>query len=120
MGNETSAMNYKPRCEPPCDHLLHIAFEFPTVDDLMSAHKRLKEMGIEPVLSAYHSVKTLFYYLDPDGGYVELFANNYDNAEQSAGHGSTSPPLSVIHGLIGQANEGSKQITKMNGKEHMP
>jgi catechol-2,3-dioxygenase len=45
--------------------LQHVAFEYPTIDDLLATYARLKSLGIEPVLTADHGVATAFYYEDP-------------------------------------------------------
>jgi catechol 2,3-dioxygenase len=57
--------------------LQHVAFEFPTVDDLLATYARLKGLGIEPVLTADHGATTAFYYEDPDRNSVELLADNF-------------------------------------------
>jgi catechol 2,3-dioxygenase len=39
----------------------HVAFEPPTIDDLLATHARLKSLGIVPVLTADHGATTAFY-----------------------------------------------------------
>jgi Glyoxalase/Bleomycin resistance protein/Dioxygenase superfamily len=34
--------------------LQHVAFEYTTIDDLLNSYMRIKEMGIEPVLTTDH------------------------------------------------------------------
>src|SRR5579862_1961857 len=83
---QTHTMNNKPFTMPAyilCDHLKHVTFEYPNLDDLLSAYMRLKEMEVEPVLSTYHSAKTAFYYLGPNGTCVELVAANFSYWERS-------------------------------------
>jgi catechol-2,3-dioxygenase len=58
--------------------LPRIAFEYPTMDALLSAYARLKEMGVEPVLSANFGGITAFYYLDPAGSCIKLVAKKVD------------------------------------------
>lgn len=49
-----------------------VAFEYPTVDDLLASYTRLKNLGIVPVLTTDTGPTTAFYYEDPDGNSVEL------------------------------------------------
>ena len=64
--------------------LEHVAFEYARLDDLLSTHVRLKELGIEPVLAVDHGATTSFYYEDPDGNSVELFADNFGDWDESS------------------------------------
>jgi catechol 2,3-dioxygenase len=78
--------------EPPLHaKLQHVAFEYATIDDLLHSWERLKGMGIEPVLAADHGPTTAFYYQDPDGNSVELFADNFGDWDQSSEYLRTSP-----------------------------
>jgi catechol 2,3-dioxygenase len=61
----------------------HVAFEYPTLDDLLAAYSRLKGQGIEPVLTADHGASTAFYYEDPDRNSVELLADNFGDWDKS-------------------------------------
>jgi catechol 2,3-dioxygenase-like lactoylglutathione lyase family enzyme len=70
--------------------LQHVAFEYPSVDDLLAAYARLKALGIEPVLTADHGATTAFYYEDPDGNSVELAADNFGDWKQSTEYLRTS------------------------------
>jgi catechol 2,3-dioxygenase len=45
----------------PHAKLQHVAFEYATIDDLLTSWERLKGMGIEPVLAADHGPTTAFY-----------------------------------------------------------
>ncbi len=63
--------------------LQHVAFEYPTVDDLLGTYARLKALGIEPVLTADHGATTAFYYEDPDRNSVELLADNFGDCTKS-------------------------------------
>ena len=60
--------------------LQHVAFEYPTLDDLLGAYVRLKGLGILPVWVADHGLATSMYYEDPDQNRVELTVNNYSDA----------------------------------------
>ena len=75
--------------------LQHIAFEYSTVDDLLSTYARLKELGIEPVRTANQGATTSFYYLDPDGNCIELMADNFGDWEKSAEHMRKSPEFAA-------------------------
>ncbi len=71
--------------------LQHVAFEYATLDDLLASWERLKGLGIEPVLAADHGPTTAFYYRDPDGNSIELFADNFGDWDQSREYLQTSP-----------------------------
>ena len=68
----------------------HVAFEYPTVDDLLSTYARLKRLEIEPVLTADHGATTGFYYEDPDRNSVELLADNFGDSKKSTEYLRTS------------------------------
>jgi catechol-2,3-dioxygenase len=71
--------------------LQHVAFEYPTIDEFLSSYERIKELGIEPVVSIDHGPTTSFYYEDPDGNSVELFVDNFGNWDKSTEHMRISP-----------------------------
>jgi catechol 2,3-dioxygenase len=75
----------------PHAKLQHVAFEYATIDDLLSTFERLKGLGIEPVLAADHGPTTACYYQDPDGNSVELFVDNFGDWDQSSDYLRTSP-----------------------------
>jgi catechol-2,3-dioxygenase len=56
----------------------HVAFEYDSLDDLMHTYLRLKKLDIVPATALNHGMTTSFYYLDPDGNYVELQIDNWD------------------------------------------
>ena len=70
--------------------LQHVAFEYPSVDDLLATYARLKGLGIEPVLTADHGATTGFYYEDPDRNSVELLADNFGDWKKSTEYLRTS------------------------------
>ncbi len=70
--------------------LQHVAFEYPSVDDLLATFARLKGLGIEPVLTADHGATTGFYYEDPDRNSVELLADNFGDWKKSTEYLRTS------------------------------
>jgi catechol-2,3-dioxygenase len=71
--------------------LQHVAFEYGTIDELLSSYARIKGLGIEPVLTIDHGPTTSFYYEDPDGNSVELFVDNFGNWDQSTEFMWSSP-----------------------------
>ena len=75
--------------------LQHVAFEYPTVDDLLAAYSRLKGLGIEPVLTADHGASTAFYYEDPDRNGVELLADNFGDWDKSTEYLRSSPEFAA-------------------------
>ena len=70
----------------------HVAFESPTLDDLLGTYIRLKEQGIMPVWAADHGVGTSIYWIDPDGNNVEIFVKNYSTWETATEHIKTMEP----------------------------
>jgi catechol 2,3-dioxygenase len=73
----------------------HVAFELPTIDDLLATYVRLKSLGIEPVLTADHGASTAFYYEDPDRNSVELTVDNFGDWEKSSAYMRTSPQFAA-------------------------
>lgn len=57
--------------------LHHTAYEYPSMDDLLSAYVRLKEHGIVPHACLDHGMTLSFYYVDPDGNSVELQCDEF-------------------------------------------
>lgn len=75
--------------------LQHVAFELPTIDDLLATYEQLKSLGIEPVLTADHGATTAFYYEDPDRNSVELTVDNFGDWEKSSEYMRTSPQFAA-------------------------
>ena len=73
----------------------HIAFEYATIDDLLDAYTRLKELGIMPHMSLDHGMTLSFYYVDPDGNSVELQIDNFGDWVQSQEWMRTSPDFAA-------------------------
>jgi catechol-2,3-dioxygenase len=71
----------------------HSAFEYGSIDDLLSAYARLKGEGIEPHATLDHGMTTSFYYADPDGNSVELQHDNFGDWEKSKEWMRTSPQM---------------------------
>ncbi|PSJ57444.1 VOC family protein [Kumtagia ephedrae] len=57
--------------------LQHVAFAYRTLDELLGTYKRLKRLGIVPVLAVDEGAQIAFYYEDPDRNSVELNASNF-------------------------------------------
>lgn len=55
----------------------HSAFEFETLEQLLTRHQTLAAKGIEPHACLDHGLTTSFYYEDPDGNSVELQVDNF-------------------------------------------
>ena len=75
--------------------LQHVAFELPTIDDLLATYARLKSLGIEPVLTADHGASTAFYYDDPDRNSVELTVDNFGDWKKSSEYMRKSPEFAA-------------------------
>ena len=73
----------------------HLAFEYATIDDLLSAYTRLKELGITPHMSLDHGMTLSFYYVDPDGNSVELQTDIFGDWAQSQEWMRTSPDFAA-------------------------
>jgi catechol-2,3-dioxygenase len=71
--------------------LQHVAFEYPTLDNLLTSYVRIKSLGIEPVLTMDHGPTIAFYYQDPDRNSVELFADTFGDWDQSRQFTQSSP-----------------------------
>jgi catechol 2,3-dioxygenase len=71
--------------------LHHVAFEYPTLDDLLTTYARLKLLAISPVSAADHGSMTSFYYEDPDRNSIELMVDNFGSGQQSSEFMRRSP-----------------------------
>lgn len=65
--------------------LHHVAFELPSVDDLLSVYVRMRTLGVKPVLAADYGATTSFYYDDPDGNRIELMVDNVAETQNCGG-----------------------------------
>jgi catechol 2,3-dioxygenase-like lactoylglutathione lyase family enzyme len=75
--------------------LHHVAFEYVSIDELLTTYARLKDLGIEPVRAADHGATTSFYYEDPDRNSIELMVDNFGDGEQSSAFMRTSPAFAT-------------------------
>ena len=64
--------------------LHHVAYEYPSLDDLLATYVRLKANGVVPGACLDHGQTTSFYYFDPDGNGVELQVDNFGSWEKSS------------------------------------
>ena len=55
----------------------HHAFEYASFDDLNATFVRLRDEGIVPAACLDHGMTFSYYYVDPDGNYVELQTDNF-------------------------------------------
>lgn len=63
--------------------LHHTAFEYASLDDMLSDFLRLEDAGILPHVTIDHGLTTSFYYRDPDGNMLELQCDNFGDWAQS-------------------------------------
>ncbi len=61
----------------------HLAFEYDSIDDLLSSWERLKGEGIEPVLCTDHGPTFAFYYKDPENHTVELLTDAWEDGDKA-------------------------------------
>jgi catechol 2,3-dioxygenase len=63
--------------------MLHSAFEYPELDELLDSYRRLAASGIKPFMCLDHGMTMSFYYADPDGNAVELQVDQFPSWESS-------------------------------------
>jgi catechol 2,3-dioxygenase len=73
----------------------HSAFEYGSMEELLSTYERLRDEGILPHACLDHGMTTSFYYLDPDGNSVELQSDNFGDWESSTEFVRTSAQFSA-------------------------
>jgi catechol-2,3-dioxygenase len=61
---------------PDAAGMVHFAYSYASIDDLLTTYVRLKDAKIEPIRCVNHRMSTSFYFVDPDGNGVELFTDN--------------------------------------------
>lgn len=69
----------------------HSAFEFDTLEHLLTRYETLKAGGIVPHACLDHGLTTSFYYEDPDGNSVEMQVDNFGDWAASTEWVRTSP-----------------------------
>jgi len=98
--NHRLALFAWPRLSDDADKLVHtgihhMAFEYPTLDDLLTTYTRLKVLDLMPHFTVDHGTTTSFYYVDPDGNSVELQCDNFGDWAQSSEWMRTSPKFAA-------------------------
>jgi catechol-2,3-dioxygenase len=73
----------------------HTAFEFDTLEQLLTRYQTLKTAGIVPHACLDHGLTTSFYYEDPDGNSVEMQADNFDDWAASTEWLRTAPEFAA-------------------------
>jgi catechol 2,3-dioxygenase len=63
--------------------VMHTAWEFESIDDLLETWERLQALDIKPAFTVDHGITFAFYYYDPDGNLVELLCDAYGDHEKS-------------------------------------
>lgn len=71
--------------------LHHTAYEYPSMDGLVSTYRRLKAEGIVPHACLDHGMTMSFYYVDPDGHSVELQYDEFGDWAASKSFMETAP-----------------------------
>ena len=64
----------------------HTAYTFESIDDLLDRYKTLRDRGIRPAVCIAHGVTTSMYYCDPDGNFVELQIDAFDDPDEATGY----------------------------------
>jgi len=67
--------------DPAAAGVVHWAYAFDELEQLVNAYVRLRDEGIVPNTCINHGFTTSLYYLDPDGNEVELAVDNFDDLE---------------------------------------
>jgi catechol-2,3-dioxygenase len=67
---------------PGSTGLVHVAFTFDDLADLLQTYEDLSAESISPVWCVNHGTTTSTYYADPDGNWVELQVDNFATAEE--------------------------------------
>lgn len=72
------------RNDPANPGLVHLAFAWPSLPDLVETYARLRDKKIYPRLTIDHGLTFSFYYRDPDENTVELVTDLLSPAEATA------------------------------------
>jgi catechol-2,3-dioxygenase len=60
-----------------------VAFTYGTLGDLIATYMRLRELGIQPIVTINHGPTMSMYYADPDGNRIELQIDNFETPEEA-------------------------------------
>ncbi|KAF5026982.1 hypothetical protein F66182_1012 [Fusarium sp. NRRL 66182] len=69
---------------PTSAGLEHIAFQFESLHDLLTAYQQRRARGILPIWCVNHGPTTSIYYQDPDGNQLETQVDNFDTVEAAS------------------------------------
>lgn len=61
----------------------HIAYTYPTLEDLFESYMRLKTKAISPYWCIHHGLTISMYYADPDGNQLEFQVDCFASSEES-------------------------------------
>ncbi|CAB4944014.1 MAG: biphenyl 2,3-dioxygenase [Actinobacteria bacterium] len=64
----------------------HIAFTFPTIDDLLERFESVRDEGLRPAVCIAHGVTTSMYYRDPDGNFVEMQIDRFAEPDDATAY----------------------------------
>lgn len=67
-----------------CMH--HVAYTFAGLDDLLDRYVLLRDQGITPAVCIAHGVTTSMYYRDPDGNFVEMQIDVFEEPDDATGY----------------------------------
>ena len=86
--NHRIALLHSPHVQDDPDKIVHsgmhhLAFEFDSMDDLLTTCARLLERDIRPHMVLDHGMTLSFYFVDPDGNSVELQSDNFGDWSKS-------------------------------------
>lgn len=83
------ALIYQPDLQKPASDalgLVHVAYSYRTLRELLSTYVRLRDQGITPVRPINHGMTLSMYYYDPDGNGVELQVDAFPSKEEAASY----------------------------------
>ncbi|KAF2098538.1 Glyoxalase/Bleomycin resistance protein/Dihydroxybiphenyl dioxygenase [Rhizodiscina lignyota] len=63
--------------------LAHVAFTYPTLNDLLLAYRQRLANGIRPMWCVNHGITASMYYYDPDGNAIETQVDAFDTADEA-------------------------------------
>jgi catechol-2,3-dioxygenase len=69
--------------DPRAPGLVHTAFTYANVRDLLAQYVRMRSLGFKPIVTVNHGPTLSFYYLDPDGNGVEFLVDRFPTAEDA-------------------------------------
>jgi catechol 2,3-dioxygenase len=73
----------------------HMAFDYESLEDLISTYARLRDAEIMPHMSVDHGMAVALYYPDPDGNTVELQVDNFPTQREAQDYVRNSPEFAA-------------------------